>query len=81
MAGGALPGGGLAREGTPGDAWEATTARGADTGTGEALLRLHTLLHGTDRLMVQALKTDDDLPVTTRRRRVRSRYVRRKRTK
>jgi hypothetical protein len=53
----------------------AVTARGADPGTGGLLLHLHTFLHGTDRLMVQALKTDRDLPVTTRRRQIPSRYV------
>jgi hypothetical protein len=69
MAGVALPGGGLATEETTG------AAPGADTGTGEPLLHLHTLLHGTDRLIVQALKTDRDLPVISRRRQGRSRYV------
>ncbi|KAL2155110.1 hypothetical protein VTH82DRAFT_3786 [Thermothelomyces myriococcoides] len=79
------PVGGLvaARE-TPAGAEEerATTARGAaDTGSGEPLLRLRTLLHGTDRLMVQALKADDDLPLMTGRRRARSRYVQTRRVK
>lgn len=77
MVGGvALPGVIRAREegadrGTP----AITTARGVDTETGEPLMHLHTLLRGTDRLMVQALKTDRDLPVTAGRRRVPSRYV------
>lgn len=56
-------------------ATKATAAREMDTGTGEPLMHLHTLLHGTDRLMVQALKTDLDLPVTTARRRLRNRCV------
>jgi len=52
-----------------------TTARGSGTGAEGPLLHLRTLLHGTDQLMVQALKTDLDLPVTTRRRRMPDRYV------
>jgi hypothetical protein len=65
----------LAREASRGGAADALTARGADTGIGEALLHLQTLLHGTDRLMVQALKTDPDLPATTGPHQARSRYV------
>ncbi|KAL2174713.1 uncharacterized protein P884DRAFT_263334 [Thermothelomyces heterothallicus CBS 202.75] len=75
IAGAGRPAGGIvvAEETPAGGEERATAARGADTGTGEPLLRLHPLLHGTDRLMVQALKADDDLPLTTRRRRARSR--------
>lgn len=48
---------------------------GADIGIGGLLMHPHNLPRGTDRLMVQALKADRDLPVTTKRRPTRSRYV------
>ncbi len=77
MVGGAdLPSGARPREEAPGGgAAVETTARGVDPGTGEPLMHLHTPLHGTDRLMVQALKTDLDLPVTTQRRQAQTWYV------
>ena len=74
-AGAGLPAAAPAREDRRGGAAEATTARGAHVGTGGPLPHLLTLLHGTDRLMVQALKTDRDLPGTNHRRRARSRYA------
>jgi hypothetical protein len=64
-----LPAAAPAGEGRAGGAASATT------GIGELLLHLHAILLGTDRLMVQAPKTDRDLPMTTRRLQMQSKYV------